>query len=81
MDPNPIYLLPLYTSLYYHCPLTLPTFCSFLASPFIPCLSSCSPSRYPKAVHLSLVLDRRPKDAPNLPKLNKWQHRQCAECR
>ena len=32
------------------------------------------------SVRMSLVLDRRPTEPPRLPALNKWQHRQCAEC-
>jgi hypothetical protein len=31
-------------------------------------------------IHLSLVLDARPRAPPHLPTLNKWQHRACAQC-
>ena len=31
-------------------------------------------------LHIRLVLERRPSTPPNLPKLNKWQLRKCAQC-
>ncbi|RYG43592.1 hypothetical protein EON68_00160 [archaeon] len=34
----------------------------------------------PGGMHIALVLTRRPSASPPLPDLNKWQHRQCADC-
>jgi len=31
-------------------------------------------------MRLALVLERRPSEPPTLKELNKWQHRQCADC-
>ena len=38
------------------------------------------PAQADGAVRLALVLERRPAELPLLKELNKWQHRQCAEC-
>jgi len=38
------------------------------------------PAQADGGLHCTLVLDRRPDAPPPLPVLNKWQHRQCADC-
>ncbi len=40
----------------------------------------CAQPREIAGWHLQLVLSVRADNPPHLPSLNKWQHRQCANC-
>ena len=50
---------------------------AFLRSHVALCLQARSDDG---GVHMALVLEQRYTRPPHLPTLNKWQHRQCAEC-
>ena len=58
-----------------HFPVRMCVCCILVLTTAVP-----SQAQHDGGLHLALVLERRYAEPPHLPTLNKWQHRQCAQC-